>query len=409
MADSTDAAGFDPLARAEAIDRLLALRDEVLESRPATTVPVETIAGRTLAETIVADGDLPARSEATMDGYAIDASGEYPLAVVGERFPESDSGGIEEGEAVRIATGAPLPEGTNAVLRRERAAIKDGRLTGPPIEPGTNVYERGSNVSRGERLFEKGERLVPPDAILLRDLGIKPVPVHDPLSAGVLATGTEIHEGRSPDRDSPTLAALVGEWGHGATLEGSVPDDPDRVRDRVADLAAVHDVVVTSGGTSLGRKDHAVAALRELGEVVFHGVGIRPGKPVAAADLGDAVAFAVPGKPIAAHTAARAVLEAFFTGERRVPTVEARLARDLAVGGGDLEYWVPVSLSAGENDDGLPEAMPYGHADSPLPLSEERFPAGRVASSTRAARADGAAVVTEDTEAGDRVAVFPYR
>lgn len=408
MSDHTEADGSDLVARTEAINRLLALRRGLLAGRPATTVPVDRIADRTVAEPIVADRDLPARSEATMDGYAVAAADDYPLTVVGERFPESESGAVGEREAVRIATGAPLPGGTNAVLRRERAAIEDGLLTGPSIEPGTNVYERGSNVARGERLFEKGERLAAPDAILLRDLGIEPVPVHERLSVGVLATGTEIHEGRSPDRDSPTLAGLCRAWGHEATLEGSVPDDPDRVRQRVADLAAAHDVVITSGGTSLGRKDHAVAALRELGEVVFHGVAIRPGKPVAAADLGGAVAVAVPGKPIAAHTAARAVVGPFFTGERRKPTIEATLARDLAVDG-DLEYWVPVSLSADESDDGLPEAMPYGHADSPLALSSDRFPAGRVASSTRAARADGAAVLTDDVEAGDRVTVSPYR
>ncbi|WP_114575450.1 molybdopterin molybdotransferase MoeA [Saliphagus sp. LR7] len=405
MVDSTDPSGFDLLSRTEAVDRLLALRAECLTERPATTAPIDRIAGRTVAESIDASRDLPARSQATMDGYALDTAADYPLTVVGERFPESDSGGIEKGEAVRIATGAPLPEGTDAVLRRERAAVEDGRLTGPSIEPGTNVYEHGSNVAGGERIFEKGERLAAPDAILLRDLGIEPVPVHEPLSVGVLATGTEIHEGRSPDRDSPTLAALVREWSHEATLEGSVPDELGRVRERIADLAAVHDVVLTSGGTSLGRKDHAVAALRELGEVVFHGVGIRPGKPVAVADLDGAVALAVPGKPIAALTAARAVLEPFFTGQRREPTLEATLARDLALGG-DLEYWVPVSLSAGE---GLPEAMPYGHADSPLALASDRFPAGRVASSTRAARADGAAVLGSDAEAGDRVAVHPYR
>lgn len=404
MSDSTDP-GRELIARAEAIDRLLELRRKRLGNQPTTTVPLDRIAGRTVAEPIVADRDLPACSQATMDGYAFDATDDYPLAVVGERFPESDAGEVGDGEAVRIATGAALPDGANAVLRRERAAVEDDLLTGPSIGPGTNVYERGSNVSRGERLFGEGEVLAPLDAIVLRDLGVEPVPVHEPFSVGLLATGTEIHEGRSADFDSPPLAALVREWGHEATIEGSVPDDLDRLRDRVADLAAVHDVVATTGGTSLGRKDHAVAALREVGEVAFHGVSIRPGKPLAAADMGDTVGFAVPGKPIAAYTATRAVLRPFFAGERREPTIEARLTRGVAVGE-DREYWVPVSLAA---DEDLPKAMPYGHVDSPLPLSAERFPAGRVASSTRAARADGAAVLTEDAEAGDRVEVRPYR
>jgi len=93
-----------------------------------------------------------------MDGFAFDATDEYPLSIVGDEvFPEDEPPSIDSGEAVRIATGAPLPSGANAVLKREEATTEDGTLRGEPLDPGTYTYERGSNLSAGETLFEQGE------------------------------------------------------------------------------------------------------------------------------------------------------------------------------------------------------------------------------------------------------------
>jgi molybdopterin molybdotransferase len=398
--------GFDRsdlLWRRDAVDRVLDLRASFLPGRPVEDVALDAVAGRTLAAAVEAPEDVPAHDRATMDGYAFRAGDGYPLTLgEGETYPEDDPPTIEAGEAVRVATGAALPERADVVVKREDATVEDGRLRGPEVEAGTYVYERASNVAAGETLFAAGERLSPKDAILLGDLGVEAVSVRERFSVGVLATGTEIHEGRSADLDSDMLAGLVRSWGHDATYEGSVPDDYDRVESTVADLAGTHDVVVTSGGTSVGRKDHAVRALDALGEVVFHGVRLRPGKPIGVARLPDhdAVAVAVPGKPVGAHTVASLVGRPLFTGERALPTVTAEMARSLSMGPEGFAYAVPVTLE-GE------EAMPLGHVDSPLSVYEDTYDPSVLSSSTRATRADGLVLTREALSAGEPVDVVP--
>ena len=389
--------------------RVRALRDRWLPGRQTTSVGLDRIAGRTLAEPIDAPTAVPEQSHSTMDGFAFDGTDEYPLEVVdGDVFPEDDPPELRAGQAVRIATGAPLPPAANAVLKREEATVEDGQLTGTETDPGTYVYERGSNVAEGERLFAEGERLGPKDAILLGDLGIESVTVRDRFDVGLLATGTEIHEGRHTDLDSPMLAGLVRSWGHDATYEGTVPDASDRVESRIEALADEYDVVMTTGGTSVGKKDYVIHALTELGDVDFHRVAVRPGKPIAAARLPDydAYAFAIPGKPVGAHTITTLVARPFFTGDDSLPTVDATLARDVGLGPAGFDYAVPVNLQAG--DDGATEAMPLGHVDSPLSVYDETFDPSVLSSSTRASRADGFFVTTEDRAAGETVRVVPY-
>ncbi|MFC4541426.1 molybdopterin molybdotransferase MoeA [Halosolutus amylolyticus] len=397
----------DLLWREDAVAQVRAVRRDVQASLGTESVPLESIAGRVAAESVVADRDVPERDFATMDGFAFDATDPYPLSIVeGEVYPEADPPSIASGEAVRVATGAPIPEAANAVLKREEAVVEDGTLRGPDLTPGTYTYERGSNVSEGEVLVDGGERLSAKDAILLGDLGRDRLRVRDRFSAGLLATGTEIHEGRSRDLDSPMLAGLVRSWGHEATVEGSVPDEYDRVESAIERLAAEYDVVITTGGTSVGHKDHVVRALDALGSVRFHRVRLRPGKPIALAELPDhdAVAFAIPGKPIGAHTVATLVMRPFFTGNATTPTLRATMDRSVSLGPDGFDYAIPVLLS---DDDGT-RAMPLGHRDSPLRVYDEQFDPSVLSSSTRASRADGLVVTREPLEAGVNVDVVPY-
>ncbi|WP_049982625.1 molybdopterin molybdotransferase MoeA [Halorubrum sp. BV1] len=387
-----------------AAERVRNLRDEWLDRWGTETVEIDRIAGRTLSEPIDAPAAVPERSHATMDGYAFDASEGYPYELLDrEVFPESEPPSLSSGEAVRIFTGAPLPTGANAVLKQEEASVEDGRLDGTPTDPGTYVYERGSNVADGERLFAAGERLGAKDAILLGDLGIDEVPVTERPSVGLLATGTEIHEGRQADLDSPMLAGLVDGWGGEATYEGTVPDEYDRVRDRIAGLADDHDVVITTGGTSVGDKDYVVRALRELGTVLFHRVALRPGKPIAVATLDDrdAVVFAIPGKPVGAHAVTSLVARPFFTGDTALPTVDATMTSDVGIAVPGFTYAVPVTLADGD-------ALPLGHVDSPLAVYEEAFDPSVLSSSTRATRADGFVLTESTLSAGEAVDVVPY-
>ena len=394
----------DMLSWEEGAERVGELRDRTLNRRATERVDLATVAGRTLAESIDAPRAVPETSHATMDGYAFDASEGYPYELVeNEVYPEDDAGTLGRGEAVRIFTGSPLPEGANAVLKQEEAAVSNGELDGTPISPGTYVYERGSNVEAGERLFERGERLGAKDAILLGDLGIEEIPVLEPASVGLLATGTEIHEGHHRDLDSPMLAGLVSGWGHDPTYEGSVPDDYETVRDRIAELAGSHDVLLTTGGTSVGKKDYVIRALRDLGEVLFHRVALRPGKPIAAAELPEqeATVFAIPGKPVGAHLVTSLVARPYFTGSRSLSTESATMARDVGIAVEGFDYGIPVTVADGE-------AMPLGHVDSALSVYEETFDPSVLSSSTRATRADGFVLTREAVEAGETVQVVPY-
>ena len=392
----------DMVPREAAVETVLEVRQEQLETLPVETTDLGDIAGRTLAEDVTAPRDVPEHDHATMDGYAFDATDEYPLRVRSQEvFPESDPPSIEHGEAVPIATGAPLPPEANAVLKREEATVADGELLGADIAPGTYRYEKASNVEAGERLFDRGGTLSPKDALLLCDIGREAVEVREQFSVGILATGTEIHEGQQRDLDSAMLAGLVRSWGHDATYEGTVPDGYDRVRDRIADLSAAYDVLLTTGGTSVGHKDYVVRALGDLGEVRFHRVRVRPGKPIALGELPDAVVFAVPGKPLGAHTISTLVAGPFFTGRTALPTIAARMERDVGLGPEGFEYAMPVTLA----DDA---AMPLGHADSSLPVYDRQFDPSVLSSSTKATRADGFVLTRSALTTGETVRVVPF-
>jgi molybdopterin molybdotransferase len=385
--------------RAAAVETVCDLRRSALRAAPTESVPLDSIAGRVLATDVVADADLPARDHATMDGYALDATRDYPLTVSGaEVFPADDPPALDPGTAVPIATGAPLPAEANAVLKREDATVEGDRLTGAAIDPGTYTYARGSNVTAGETLFERGERLTAKDAILLGDLGHESVTVTRPFSVGVFATGTEIHEGRQDDLDSDMLASLVRSWGHRPTYEGTAPDDFETVRNDIASLASAHDVVVTTGGTSVGHEDHVVRALADLGEVHFHRVRIRPGKPIAVATVDETVVFAIPGKPLGAWVVSTLVMRPFFTGRTDLPTVSARFSCDLELGPDGFEYAVPVTLDGDA-------ATPLGHVDSPLAVYEDTFDPSVLSATTRASRADGFVLTTDPLGAGETVRV----
>ena len=402
--DDTDAPE-GPLDPRAAADRMLALRERALADQGAERVaPGAGVAGRVLAEPVVAPADLPPHDVATMDGYAFAPEDGYPLHVRDDQsFPEDDPGALDAGEAVRIATGAFLPERASAVLKVEEATVESGELRGPTIEAGTDVYQQGSNVSAGETVVEAGERLAPRDAILLADLGVEPL-VRAPFTVGVLGTGSELHAGEEPDRDSPMLRELLASWGHDPTYEGTVPDEEERVREAVSDLADTYDVVVTSGGTSVGTKDYVERTFGSLGDIAFRGLAVRPGGPVVVADLEGAIGIGVPGKPIGAHTVALLALRPFFAGETALPTVPATMACDLPVPDREGGFVVPVTLAEGTEGT---EATPLGHRDSALPLFE-RFDPNVLSSATRTTRADGFVLTDEALGEDQRVGVVLY-
>jgi len=388
------------LSRSVAVERIVECRSAALANAATEHVGLDAIAGRALAKDLHAPRDVPPHDYATMDGYAAAADDDPPLNIVDEIAPENSPSKIDPGEAVRIATGAPLPSRADSVPKRENATVANGQLTTWDLTAGTSVHRQGTTAAADERLFAVGDRLAPRHAALCRDVGLDTVPVHERFAVGIVATGTEIHEGRQPDRDSEFLANLVESWGNDPANPETVPDDPATVRETIESAAADHDVVLTTGGTSVGTADHVSSTLTDH-DPVFEGVRLRPGRPVTAAVVDGTPVVALPGKPIAAHTAAVLIARPLFTGKIDLPTVTAVPEQCVEIPDADREYAVPVVVEDGR-------ATALGHVDSSLPLYDDRFAPGLVAASTRATLADGFVLTETALEPGDPVDVVPY-
>ena len=298
--------------RAE-VGSVLAWIDEHATRLDATKVALDDAAGRVLAAPVVATVDVPEFDRAAMDGYAVrsaetSGAGDYnPLAfgIVGQAFPGRPfEGVVGEGCAVRIMTGAPLPAGADAVVPAEYAQEKDGRVElTQAAGSGKHVGRRGEDIRTGTTVLDSGRRLRAQDVGLLASLGIAEVAVVVRPRVRILVTGNEIvNAGEAKgvhqiyDANSPMLASLVARDGGIVERKLRLADDADAIR--AALTAPGADVVLVSGGSSVGREDHAPRLLAEAGELAIHGVAMRPSSPAGVGRIGDVPVFLLPGNPV---------------------------------------------------------------------------------------------------------------
>ncbi len=318
---------------------------------PAETVPLAAAAGRVLAEDLVADADQPPFAAATMDGYAVMAGDGSPWReVIGERM----AGRVTEvevtpGTAVRITTGAPVPLGADAVVRVEATEPADDHVVihQDLVAVGENIRPVGFDLRTGERILPAGTVLGPAEIGLVAGVGLDPVPVRRRPRVSVLSTGDELvepHEQPGPgqirDSNRLTLVAALTAEGAEVVYAGHAPDDRAALRALLDERLAVSDVVVTSGGVSMGQLDLVKALLGELTTVRFRRVFMKPGKPLNFATFGPddrGLFFGLPGNPVSALVGfeifvrpALSVMAGRHDTERpRVPVV---LVRDTPVG-----------------------------------------------------------------------------
>jgi molybdopterin molybdotransferase len=312
MPDGSYAAGCDALpdliAPEVALERLLAGTAAV----PGTlAVPLAAAAGRVLAAPVHAPGDLPPFDQAAMDGYGFTASDCVlgAMADAGPRLARRIAAGaaagppVLPGDAVRILTGAAVPQGIVAVLMEEHARLRDGRVQARrSLEPGLNIRRRGEDVAAGQAMLEAGTRLAARHVALLAALGVAQVPVRALPRVGLLSNGTEL-DGRHGlwDSNRPMLAAVLA--GQPATVVdlGLLPDDPAQLADALARAAPDLDLILTTGGVSGSDADHLPASLvRAGGECAVLKLAQKPGKPLAHGWLGPARCLFLPGNPMAA-------------------------------------------------------------------------------------------------------------
>ena len=298
---------------------------ELLDERLSAIVDVQEIDAadgldRILGSAIAAPINVPLHTNSAVDGYAFrhaDMTGEaLPVSVqiaAGDISPPP----LKEGHAARIFTGAPMPTGADTVAMQEDCRTENGGVILPArLKAGANCRLAGEDVKEGETVLEASTRFDAADLAAISSLGISEISVFKKLKVHYFSSGNEL---RSPtshkkqlkpgevfDANAPMLRALSSKWPIDLSMGRSLPDRFDEVKDALAQSAESHDVIITSGGASLGTEDHMLAALDELGSRHMWQIAVKPGRPMMFGQIrkpggqGDCFYFGLPGNPVAA-------------------------------------------------------------------------------------------------------------
>ncbi|MGI6037486.1 MAG: gephyrin-like molybdotransferase Glp [Limnochordia bacterium] len=359
---------------AEALARL----DEALkplwpDPPPAERVPLLEALGRIVAEDIHAPQALPGFNRSTMDGYAVRAQDTYGASdglpallqlkghlPMGQRATEP----LGPGEAIGIATGGMLPPGADGVVMVEYAQeLGDGTLeVFKGIVPGENILLHDEDLREGERILAKGWAVQPADLGALAGVGILDIPVVQRPHVGIISTGDEIvppqlvpEPGQVRDINSYALAGAVLAAGGTVELAGIVEDDYQALQRAVEGLLPHCQIILLSGGSSVGTRDHTAKVIASLGEVLVHGVAVRPGKPTIIGTAGKRLILGLPGHPVSAGVifsifGGRAI-DLWFRRQERGPQrkIQARINRNFPSAPGREDY---VRVLVEEREDG---------------------------------------------------------
>lgn len=335
-------------------------------------VSLKSCVSRVLSQNVLSGDYVPDFSRSTVDGYAVRAEDTFGcsetipslLKLKGEVLMGKPAEiKISAGECAYVPTGGALPEGANAMVMLEY--VEDfGGTVGilKPSAPGAHIIFRGDDVSPGTTVFRQGYRLLSKDVGALAAMGISSVPVYRKVRVAILSTGDEIVSpdtkelsiGQIRDVNSPMLAAAVAEMGGEAIELGIIPDDADALKAELKNALHSADLVLLSGGSSVGAKDQSAEILSQMGELLFHGLALKPGKPTMAAKVQGKPVFGLPGHPAAAyfifHLLVRPLLCAMMGRKAENPETEAFCAAAIPSNNG-REECVLVSL---EGEKALP-------------------------------------------------------
>jgi molybdopterin molybdotransferase len=299
------------------VDAALAWLDAHLAPLEPEEVPLAAAFRRVLAEPLASGVDVPGFDRAMMDGFAVVAQdtlgatayNPLELAIVGESLPGRPlDGRISKGSAARIMTGAPLPEGADAVVPAEVAEATERALRLlAEVSPGKHVGRRGEDVAAGSQVLASGRRLRPQDIGLISSIGIAQVTVVRRPRVMIVTTGDELlPAGSAPrgyriaDSNSVMLAALVERDGGVPLCRGIVPDRPEAILTALRELPCrdAADLVVVSGGSSVGQEDYAPSLVAAHGDLAVHGLAMRPSSPTGMGRLDGRLVFLLPGNPV---------------------------------------------------------------------------------------------------------------
>ncbi len=387
-----------------ALDVLTGLARPVSESEP---LAIGAARGRVLAEPLCACGPAPAFDNSAMDGYAINTSdlvGDGPwMMAVTDRILAGDgrARSLRRGTAMRILTGAPLPDGADAVVMQETVRRDGNRITlRKRPAPGAHIRRVGEDMGAGDVVLPDGQRLGPREIAVAAAAGADELRVRRPVRAAILVTGDELRtpdsgpgRGRIPDVNSPMLRAALNEPSVRIIATETGQDSLTGLADQLGRFAGSADIVITTGGISVGAADFVKPAFELAGgRIAFSGVAIKPGKPVSAGHLERAVWLGLPGNPLAAFTIWEIFgkpLMARLAGARRAPSrrrhvvtasairhrpgrCEARLASLVGCDGMGRE----VVTASGQTHSGRVGGLPDADGLVLLPAEAETLAAG---------------------------------
>lgn len=269
--------------------------------------------GRILAEDIISPFNVPGHHNSAMDGYAFNSSdvalsGSNTLKITGSAFAGNALTGIvEKGACIRIMTGAAIPTGLDTVIAQERVTVDSDCITFTDvIKAGMNVRLAGEDLSAGQIVLTQGHLIKPADLGLLASLGISDVQVYRKLRVSFFSTGDELtslgqplEAGQIYDSNRYTLFGMLTRLGVEIQDLGAIPDNPELLEKTLETAAKNSDVILTSGGVSVGEADYMKQLLQKLGQVLFWKIAMKPGRPLAFGKIGNAHYFGLPGNPVA--------------------------------------------------------------------------------------------------------------
>lgn len=293
----------------EARQRIL---DAVVPITATERVALDQALHRVLAVTIRAQANVPAHTNSAMDGYAVRAAdvtaADTWLPCVGESFAGHPfAGAVAQGQCVRIMTGAVLPDGADSVVMQEHARMEgDAVVFDRPAKPGDNIRHAGEDLAQGDTVLAPGRYLTPADMGVLASVGVSQLEVFRRPRVALFSTGDELRPVGTPlrrgeihDSNRYTMRGLLRELGVEIQDLGIVPDTPEALEAAFAQARGC-DLVMSSGGVSVGAADYVLEVLARVGNVGFWKVAIKPGKPLAFGHIGNALFFGLPGNPVSA-------------------------------------------------------------------------------------------------------------
>lgn len=281
------------------------IRERLPKERPSKRVPLAQALGLSLKDTIYTEDDIPPFSRSAMDGYAL-RSGDTPgtLRVMGTSYAGSQWWTpLQKGESVRVMTGAPIPPGADTVIEQERVELRLNTIRlHDTVKPQRNIMTRGHEYPKGSMVLQSGTRLTPINIGQLASLGLTEVSIVQPPTVLILTTGDELQDespllpGKIHNTNGPLLEALCAGF-QAQIFRSHLADDPDIIKEALKNAQNQYDLILTTGGVSVGERDFLPPLLHENFDRLFWRVDMHPGKAMAAAMIGDTPLLALSGNP----------------------------------------------------------------------------------------------------------------